>query len=1284
MKTNKTIKTAPLKTLSTKTMKKLILLLLFVSGFAFAQPVINNPEPYQVCDDNGDGFAAFDLNLITPTLITVQGTEISYYETLTDSQTGANPINLLVPFTNSTPFNQTIYIRAIDIANPSIPAYTTLNVVVSQKPGVTMSNTSNCVGNSITITTTVNGTSTYNYSYSYLPLGVLNPGNVASFATSIDGSYYVTVTDVVTGCVSNLTGIYVALTPLPVATINVTSVCDSNPASVSTTVVFVNNPSYSWTVPSGATDPGNTPNFMTSVPGNYAVTVTDNTTGCVSNQVSTTVITQTSVAPTFTIPPSTCPGFILPTTSDNGISGTWSPAFLVTDTYVFTPTFGQCATIYSIFITVNDAPNANQAPNLVQNTTNNNAVFDLTSQNSLINNGSGIQFGYFLSLADAQNNSNGIVNPASYTNIANPQTIYVRVVDPSLGICAATTSFDLVINNPNNVYIPDANFKARLISLGVDTNFDGEIQFTEAAFTNEINVSGAQIADLTGIEAFTNITVLRCNQNSLTGLNINNLTNLETLDCSNNQITSLNISNLINLKNLICISNLLTSLDVSPLTLLEELNFYNNQVTTINVDALLNLKKLNCSYNRILLLNVNNLPILERLECVANYSTSFTISNLPNLKYLDCAYNYYLVSLNLTQFPLLEYIDCRGDGLTTLSISNLNNLITLYADSNGLTTIDLSNLPNLSTLYVNYNQLTSLNLAGLTNLSTLFCLNNQLAIINFAGLNGLSTVYCDNNLLTSLDFSLTPNLSILSCSYNNLSTINIKNGTNSFNSGVLWSQNPLLNFVCCDDGELAAVNQIISQSQNSNNGNVVFNSYCSFVPGGNFNTITGQIKLDANNNGCDAGDNSQPLIRVNINDGFTQGATVTDANGNYTFYTTAGFFTIAPEVDNPSSFNFSPPTASVSFGSANSNVATQNFCINQNGSFQDVEIVIEPIDFARPGSTATYKIVYKNKGNTLSSGSLNLTYNDLLLNFTTATVTPVSQNSGVLNWTYTNLQPFESRSFEVTFLVNSISSNPPVNAGTTLNFNPTITPIGTDENQNDNQFNYNQVVVNSYLPNAITCLQGELVSSILIGDYLHYSVRFENTGNYLAQNVVIKIEIDIANYDINSLQVLNSSNPVYTRITGNIIEFIFDNINLESASGNPPVGGHGDVLFRIRTNNQLVSNSTVLQTAKVYYDYKFPLTTNDAETTFAALNNPNFELDNSVKVYPNPSKGNVNINCNFNIKSIELYDVQGRILETNLVNDVSKTIDISTKQNGIYFIKITTDKGIKVEKLIKE
>jgi Secretion system C-terminal sorting domain len=71
-----------------------------------------------------------------------------------------------------------------------------------------------------------------------------------------------------------------------------------------------------------------------------------------------------------------------------------------------------------------------------------------------------------------------------------------------------------------------------------------------------------------------------------------------------------------------------------------------------------------------------------------------------------------------------------------------------------------------------------------------------------------------------------------------------------------------------------------------------------------------------------------------------------------------------------------------------------------------------------------------------------------------------------------------------------------------------------------------------------------------------------------------------------------------------------------------------------------------------------------------------------IKIYPNPTNSIININSDYNIKSIEVYDIQGRILETVLGN--TKTLDISSKENGIYFLKITTEKGSKIEKIIKE
>jgi Secretion system C-terminal sorting domain len=361
---------------------------------------------------------------------------------------------------------------------------------------------------------------------------------------------------------------------------------------------------------------------------------------------------------------------------------------------------------------------------------------------------------------------------------------------------------------------------------------------------------------------------------------------------------------------------------------------------------------------------------------------------------------------------------------------------------------------------------------------------------------------------------------------------------------------------------------------------------------------------------------------------------------------------------------------------------TQDFCISANGLKKDLEIVIEPIEFAKPGFDATYKIVYKNKGNTAVNGSLSFNYNDALLNFTSATVTPNSQNSGIINWNFTNLLPFESRSIYATLSVNATSATPPVNVGTILNFNVNVSPIANDENQFDNSFSYDQTVVASFLPNAITCMEGASVSTSEIGKYLHYGIVFENTGNYLAETIVIKDVIDTAKYDINSIQLLDTSHPVYTKISGNIIEFIFQNINLEATNGNPPVGGHGNVLFKIKSKSDLVAGDTVNKSASIFFDYSYPLSITPVSTTFINLSNSIFEFDKTITVYPNPTSSEININADFTIKSIELYDIQGRILETILGN--TKTLDITSKQNGIYFLKITTEKGSKIEKIIKE
>ncbi|MBI3134105.1 MAG: gliding motility-associated C-terminal domain-containing protein, partial [Bacteroidetes bacterium] len=82
------------------------------------------------------------------------------------------------------------------------------------------------------------------------------------------------------------------------------------------------------------------------------------TAGQCATTTTLTITVNPNVTPTFAAVAPICSGdalAALPTTSINGITGTWSPAIdnTATTTYTFTPTVGQCATTTTLTITVN-------------------------------------------------------------------------------------------------------------------------------------------------------------------------------------------------------------------------------------------------------------------------------------------------------------------------------------------------------------------------------------------------------------------------------------------------------------------------------------------------------------------------------------------------------------------------------------------------------------------------------------------------------------------------------------------------------------------------------------------------------------------------------------------------------------------------------------------------------------------------------------------------------------------------------------------------------------------
>ena len=860
------------------------------------------------------------------------------------------------------------------------------------------------------------------------------------------------------------------------------------------------------------------------------------------------------------------------------------------------------------------------------------ATFDLTSRNEAITSNSNHEIIYFTTQSDAVNTTNPIVNPNAFTG-SNLQTIWFRVTD-SVTNCFTTGSYVLkVFDSSVVINIPDPKFKARLLAaspteliamsgpnnwITLDANNDGEIQVSEALEVTYFRLSGFYLQDYDKI-------------NSIEGINA--FTNLTQLDCSFNFISELNI------------------------------------------DSLTNLKILGCSGNPMTSLSLQNFPDLETLSCGDGPLSSLNLSAIPNLKYLTCGYS-MLTSLDVTQFANLLSVDCRNAQLTSLTVNGMSNLGYINAPDNQLTTVNLQGVTNMVGLYLDNNQLTSLVLPNAPFLGELWLINNQLTTINLENTPNILILRLSGNLFTTLNIeSQKTTIQEFRCDNNpNLETIFIKNGRDEF----IWAANcPNLEYVCADESQIPSI--LLGNAGLGNTDNYVVNSYCTFLPGGNYNSIIGKIIMDVNANGCDLQDLPQPNIRIDINDGTSQGATFSSTTGGYGFYTQDGSFSVTPSIENPSWFTISPSVATIPFSDANNNAIVQDFCIAPNGFHPDLEIVISPIFPSRPGQDAVYQIVYKNKGNqTLSQvDGITLNYNQNAMELILSSETPSVNSLGQLKWSYANLLPFESRSFQVTFNINATTDANPVFGNDILQFTTSIMPTVGDETVSDNTFVYNETVVDFFVTNSITCVEGQNAATSSIGEYLHYIINFENIGTDTADNIVLRMDINEAHFDISTLQILNASHNCYPRITGNVVEFVLQNVMLDT-------GGHGNILLKLKTVENLQPNTAVNNQARIFYDYRAPLQTNSEQTVFADLSKNDFTKNSVIQVFPNPAENSINIKSDSTINAIEIYDAQGRIIQIILSTEITQLIDLTGYTSGIYFITIKTDKGIKTEKIIKK
>ena len=830
--------------------------------------------------------------------------------------------------------------------------------------------------------------------------------------------------------------------------------------------------------------------------------------------------------------------------------------------------------------------------------------------------------------------------------------------------------------NAQYVFFPDSNLKNKLLALNVDLNGNNEIDFFEAENLSVLNLRDSNIHLTEGLQYFTGLSILDIGHNPITSFpELSQMQQLTNLTIATTNLSSLTVQNLPNLQWITCTNTpSLLTLTIQNLPNLTTLWCGGNSLTSVSLNNLPAIQDISISQNRLTTLSINSLTSLESVNCQANQLTDLYVSSLVNLRYFRCAGN-QIPNLNVAPLTNLEVLNCASNLLTSLNVSTLHNLISLSCGYNQLPTLNLNGLTTITDLRCSDNLLTDLNVSQLR-LRYLECDNNQLTTLDVTEQVNLNGINCSDNLLQTLDLTHSPILGTVDCAGNQLRTLFLKNGSNE---DIYMLNNPNLQYICADESQ---INSIQTQLNELSYANCHVNSFCSFTPGGTYYDIQGAVIEDADNNGCDPVDSPFSNFKFGITNGTETGNLITNATGHYKIPVSEGSYILTPEFENPSYFNTTPPSLSVTFPNP-ANPVLQDFCVTANGTHHDLEVVLIPMYNLRPGVPVSYKLIYKNKGTTTQSGQVGLVFNDNVLDFFSAFPAVSGQATHTLSWNFTNLKPLEVKEISIIFQVNTPTENPAVNAGDILHYEAVISSAAIDEMPEDNLFSFDDTAVNSLDPNDKTCLEGATIAPEMAGKYVHYKIRFENTGTANAENVVVKDMIDTAKFDLSSLVPLHGSHAFVTKIVnGGKVEFIFENIDLPFDDAN----NDGYVVFKIKTKPDLVVGDSFSNTANIYFDYNFPIATNTATTTIAILKADDFGFSDDFTLYPNPAGNVLNIRSKkqANISDVSVYNILGQLILASANFSQSETLDVSSLKPGSYVICVNSDKGTSTAKFLKK
>lgn len=342
------------------------------------------------------------------------------------------------------------------------------------------------------------------------------------------------------------------------------------------------------------------------------------------------------------------------------------------------------------------------------------------------------------------------------------------------------------------------------------------------------------------------------------------------------------------------------------------------------------------------------------------------------------------------------------------------------------------------------------------------------------------------------------------------------------------------------------------------------------------------------------------------------------------------------------------PMTEVSLGKTN--VSGIDFGIKNIKDERKPEISIISLDAGVCFEDFQMFLFFKNKGTAVEQGCIQL---DIDPRFeyvfsTSLKFDSISVDSKTMYWNIGDIRPFEQKWIRLTLEMPSrLNDNDLLESVVLYKDAESVLCSDTTNIENLCSFDPNDKTV---FPMGVTD-----ENLVLMNEPLSYTIRFQNTGNYYAKNVVVIDTLSSA-LDLETFEVVAASHNLKTNYTSDgVVEFRFDNIMLLDSTTNEPES-HGFVKYRIKAKKDLPDNTVIENTAHIYFDYNPAVVTNTTMNTMTYTILKNEEstaievpYNTTVKLYPNPIRDYSVLefdNAGNDLFQLTISDVTGKIINT--------------------------------------